>query len=438
MARQDSDEVIIEPTPPGFTRRNWFKLALVLSALVSIGFGWISLKSRSERFARHARISRVAAGHKISVQWQYPDYLYWQLQRRFPRLSLPNFVFEDPGDVSSVSLNHSLNKQLPDQFYADLQDYRYIYRLTWLDGQDSEAIARILQLQQRLNALTLSVRQFHDWYLNHHSLFVNLDELSIDGLESPELNGSFLQAAVGAGRLQRLALHHLNLSREACSAIGKLGSLRHVDLTGCRLTSSLASELAGHSQLKRLTLDDTFVDDDFSDKLGCLVAIEKLSVQRTALTAVGLRTLARCTALIDLTTAGIRGDPQLLAALKNCHKLRSVDVVWSGHFSSTEIADFKMIPDVTYLYFAHIGDAEAESLVQCEHLTGLDIHSTRMTLRGIQSLMKMTDLRHLRLAGTAWGRELVDVLYESPTLETVTILDRRWEWWEFENLRQRL
>ena len=52
--------------------------------------------------------------------------------------------------------------------------------------------------------------------------------------------------------------------------------------------------------------------------------------------------------------------------------------------------------------------------------------------------MQMADLRHLKLYGQDWGPELVDVLYESPTLETVKILDRLWEWWEFEDLRVRL
>ncbi len=116
----------------------------------------------------------------------------------------------------------------------------------------------------------------------------------------------------------------------------------------------------------------------------------------------------------------------------------TVDIVWSGSFSESDLASFNALPDLTYLYFADIGDSEASHLLQCEHMIGLDIQSNRLTLDGIRSLMQMPDLHFVALAGKVWGPELVDVLYESPTLEHVRILDRIWEWWEFEDLRKRL
>ena len=52
--------------------------------------------------------------------------------------------------------------------------------------------------------------------------------------------------------------------------------------------------------------------------------------------------------------------------------------------------------------------------------------------------MQLPELHYLKLTGREWSPELVDVLDESLTLESVNVLGRAWEWSDFEGLREKL
>ena len=97
------------------------------------------------------------------------------------------------------------------------------------------------------------------------------------------------------------------------------------------------------------------------------------------MTTAGLEHLEHCPQLQLLETGGKRGGAKLLSHLCKCTKLASIDVVWSGTFSAADVANFNKFPDTGYLYFEDIGDEEADHLQQCEHVTGLDIHSKLIT-----------------------------------------------------------
>lgn len=391
---------------------------------------------RSQNIARMERIRQVAAQHQFTINGgssfrlspDYEPYLGW----------LYPFLYDYFPVLGSIRV-YELNEDLPQTFFDDLNHFDQlgsIDSIYWCTPRHSREIVRLLRYQKLYNC-GLTPRNVRDEDLECISQSSNLKNLTINGLESKDVNGRFLKAAAYV-QLDTLTLHMVNLDEIGCQAIGRLKTLRHLDLSGCELNSESAKAFAGLSSVIDLTVDDTAVGDPFGATLGALTALEHLSVKRTLLTEQGLQHLELCRVLSQLYTDGKRGGPELLTHLRRCDRLQNVDIVWSGKFSASEIANFNALPDLTYLYFSDIGDSEAAHLLQCEHLTGLDIHSARMTLTGVGSLMQLPDLRYLKLTGKGWGPELVDVLYESPTLETVKILDREWEWWQFEDLREGL
>ncbi|MDB5340616.1 MAG: hypothetical protein JWN70_6235 [Planctomycetaceae bacterium] len=401
-----------------------------------MGFAAAMTAARSQTVARNARLNHIAYQHHISLRWTENIPFRRTYLRYFNQL--PSLVHDSVLDIYDIHVPEG-DAVLPPTFFHDLNHFNHIEKLYWNIPRHSAEVAKLVAHQQNLRELSLVTKNLQDSDLDCVSQFSNLNTLAIDGLESKHLRGQFLQAAVGnSPQLKRLIVHHVNLSDEASQNIGKLTTLTNLDLTGSELTSKSASCLSGIPLLDDLTLNEIPIDDAFGATLTKLTELKFLRVKGTLLTSAALQNLEHCPSLILLETGGKQGDSELLSHVSKCPKLKVIDIVWTGKFSSGDIANFNQFPGASYLYFADIGDTEAEHLVQCEHLTGLDIHSTRLTLLGVRSLMGMTDLRHLKLAGTAWGPELVDVLEESGTLETVKILDRLWEWWEFEDLREKL
>ncbi|MES2791770.1 MAG: hypothetical protein V4719_19275 [Planctomycetota bacterium] len=423
-----------ETRPVRSSRRKFFLSIIIGFAVLVVGLVVSLIVVRSQNIARMERIRQVAAQHQFTLHLgtsfylppDYEPYLGW----------LRPYVADYFEEIQFISLDE-LTADLPPTFFDDLSHFHRIGSIHWLIPRHSKEIVGLLRHQQQLYACDFAPRNLQDEDLECISQSPYLHSLYMNGLESKDVKGRFLKAAAAAP-LDTLTLHMVNLDDAGCQAIGRLKTLQHLDLSGCELNSESAKAFTGLSSVIYLTVDDTAVDDQFGATLGALPALEHLSVEGTLLTEQGLQHLEHCRVLSQLYTDGKRGGPELLAHLCHCVRLKSVDIVWSGKFSASEMANFNALPDLTYLYFSDIGDSEAAHLLQCKHLTRLDIHSSRMTSVGVGSLMQLPDLRHLKLAGKEWGPELVEVLYESPTLETVKILDREWEWWQFEDLREGL
>lgn len=469
---------------PVSSRRRFFVWISISFASLLIGVCIAVFVVRSQLRARKRRLDHVAAQHKIDLRWN--ESIPWG--RPFDRHleSLHDFVGDFFQEIGYLSVGE-IDEDLPPDFFEDLSHYNQLHWLEWQTPRHSLELARILSYQRDLVSAVLVMRHLRDRDLQVIPQNVRLETFGIDGLESWDLSGRFLQQFVGqTPNLESLMLRHLKLDNEACAAIGRLTSLEYLDLAGCQLTldsvksltklsglknldihgatvderfgdvlgalttltmleaygSTVTSEsmkqLLNLSRLQYLDISDTSVDDQFASTLEKLTTLVDLRIERTPLTSRGLHGLDRCPGLKRLKTGGKRGDPELLSHLCHCRHLSMVDVAWSGDFSASEMAGFNALPKLSYLYFSEMGDTTTRHLLLCEHVTGLDIHSDRLTIDGVRSLMQMTDLRYLKLAGKVWGPELVDVLYESPTLESVKILDREWEWWEFEDLREKL
>ena len=464
--------------------RRFFVCIAIGFALLLIGLSVALIVVRNQLISRKQRLNEVAKQQGITLSWG--ERIPWG--RPYDRHLKPmhDIVSDYFHEVVHVHDSDKI-KDLPASFLDDLNHYSHLDKFKWYTSRHSAEIARLLSHQQNLGTLVFYTKNIQDCDLEPIQRFSSLTNLEIDGLESKHLTGRFLRALVGqTPLLEKLQLYNINLDDEACDAIGNLTSVQSLDLGGSQftsdsvktfaklsalkhlvvdqtifderfttaigslsalttlhapgssLTSESANSLAKLSGLKELDVAKTAVDDRFGVTLGALSNLEDLNVTGTALTSKGLQDLEHCRALERLETGGKSGGPQLLAHLRHCLRLRDADIVWTGSFSESDLASFNALPDLTYLYFADIGDSEASHLLQCEHMIGLDIRSNRLTLDGIRSLMQMPDLHFLALAGKVWGPELVDVLYESPTLEHVRILDRIWEWWEFEDLRKRL
>ena len=392
---------------------------------------------RHQLSERKDRITRVATQHRMTVRWGDSGSLM-PLRSRLPSWIVPEFVDDYFQVVSGIQVI-SLETDLPARFFDDLRDCVSIRELSWLDTRHSAQVAELVRRQRNLRVLELIPKGLRDEDLNAVESLENLQFLQIDGLESKQFDGRFLIAATRrTPHLKHLKLEHVNLSPAACLAIGRVFSLENLNLTGCRLTAEAAKSLIGLPRLKRLILDDTLLDNAVGTTLGSMKLLESLSVKGTYLTETGLRELAGCTSLKSLVTGGKRGRSTLLASLKKCPRLTHLDVTWAGTWTRQEMAGFNGLPYVTFLYFSDIGDPEAEALTQCPHISGLQIHSSRLTLQGIHSLMQLPELHYLKLTGREWSPELVDVLDESLTLESVNVLGRGWEWNDFEGLREKL
>lgn len=419
------------------SRRHFFLGVILALATLIIGIVVSLIVVRSRLVALKLRIDRVASEFDLSVSWGESTSFqaFWiSVSNGRP----PDFLTDCFQDINHIYVT-DLKGGLPPQLFDDLNRFENVTSLDWLDPRHSVEVAKLARQQRDLNSFGLVTKNLKDPELDHAPLFAELHTLAIDGLQSRDLTGEFLQAAVGhAPHLDQLLLHHMNLTAGACQSLGRLTTIEYLDLKGCRLTSEWAQHLAGLTRLKNLNLDDTQVDDQLATTFSAWKVLEVLSVKRTLLTARGLGELQHCPELKRLETGGKRGTPELLAQLRKCVKLRTTDIVWTGDFSSDELAQFQDLPDLTYLYFADFSDVNARHLAQCSHVTGLDIHSNRLTLQGVHELMQLPDLHHLKLSGSNWGPELVEILDESLSLETVKVLGRTWKTEEFEDLRLEL
>lgn len=479
-----SDAPVHEPQVAATTRRRFSVFVKFSFAALLIGLTFALFIVRSRLIARNHRLQAVADQHKIGLRWI--EDIPWG--RPFPRYlnRVHDFVSAYFQEIWEINVDNDVS-DLPPSFFQDLNDFTEISSFHWTIPRYSSEVTRILSQQRDLTKLAFVTQNSRDRDLEFLSRFSRLRDLVIDGLESKHLNGSFLRAVVGRSpELDTLYLWHVRLERDAWDNLGQLKTLGVLDLRGCQLTSDVAASLSNLSRLRSLSFDEATVDDGFGDALGSLTSLEFLSAQGSSLTSDSARSIARlsqlraldirqtsvddqfgvtlsalkklrklfvagsrltaqglqelkgCPELTVLNTGGMCGTGELLAHLRLCVRLESADIVWTGGFSANEIANFNALPDLKYLYFSDLGDAEAEHLLQCEHLTGLDIHSERLTLTGIRSLMQLPKLSYMKLAGKKWGPDLIDVLYESPALEAVKMFDRSWEWWEFEDLRERL
>lgn len=438
MAASLTDSTRDQPQRPTSCRRFVLGVILVVAMLV-MGIIVALFVVRSQLVALKRRIDRIAHEFLLDVEVRWGESTsfqqFWQnVSHKVP----PEFLTDCFQDINHIYVR-DLKEGLPPQLFEDLNRFDNVSTLHWLDTRNSVEVAKLARQQRDLNDFSFVTKGLRDRDLDHAPLFARLHTLAIDGLQSRDLTGQFLQAAVGhAPYLDQLWLHHMNLTANACEALGQLTTIEYLDLTGCRLTSEWAQPLASLTKLKNLNLDDTQVDDQLAATFAAWKVLEVLNVKRTLLTARGLGGLQHCPQLKRLETGGKRGTPGLLAQLRKCVKLRTTDIVWTGDFSRDELAQFKDLADLTYLYFADFSDANARHLTQCTHLTGLDIHSNRLTLQGVHELMQLPDLHHLKLSGSTWGPELVEILDESLSLETVKVLGRTWKTEEFEDLRAKL
>lgn len=134
------------------------------------------------------------------------------------------------------------------------------------------------------------------------------------------LQGSDLAGCTGLEELDLSGSDEMDLP--SAVTIGKLKSLRILDLHHTQTTDAMLLELAGLNQLVMLDLSQTEVTDAGLVHLAKLPSLHSLWLADTAITDAGLATLARCEALESVRLTGSKttaaGRRQFQAARPDC------------------------------------------------------------------------------------------------------------------------
>lgn len=443
MGLQSGNPVEIDsaPIPSGgrLSRRRTVLIGLLAAiTLLCLGPLFAIFAIRYQNLARVQRIDRVCSRNEAFVLWDLSPLPYRIQAFLWPYWTTPQFVDDFFQEVTFLRTAERTS-DLKSDLFNDLRAFHQIKEIHWLDTRHSAQVAALIRAQKGLRRLLLIGKGLRDADLRSTDLFSHLTELSVDGLESPALEGRFLDTASSTTPLLKvLALNHIQLTSGACIALPRFSNLEFLDLTGSSLSATSALGLAHLPKLKHLTLDGVSVDGALGPTLGSIKTLEHLSIKGMRISDGDLCALASCRRLKTLDTGGRPGSAKLLSSLQKCYTLRSLDIIWTGDFTESDISGFSNLRDVTYLYFANIGDPEAAYLSGCRHLTGLDIQAHQLTVLGVELLMGLPQLRYLNLSGSDWGPELVDLLRQSERLESVKLLGRTWKVSEFDELRQEL
>lgn len=188
--------------------------------------------------------------------------------------------------------------------------------------------------------------------------------------------------------LTKLTIWDNPLTDRGMVAIGTLTGLESLDLEGTKITSAGAAHLVRLKKLKYLDLNRTKIDDKALAAIGQLPLLETLALSDTAITAVGLKHLAGLSELtfLELNSNAISGPGlQALAKLPKLKilMLERTDVTDRDMEALGKIAALKEL----HLAYTKLTDAAIAHFMELK-LELLMVNNTKVTRDGLKAFHK--------------------------------------------------
>lgn len=294
--------------------------------------------------------------------------------------------------------------------------------------------ADLKYLQQLPNLQRLDLSGCHtltDKGLQHLSSLKNLIELNLSNI--PQLSDAALEAiakiptlkilnlksntkysaqglkafAHGAAKIERLILsRNRGLKDDDLKAIASISSLKQIDFTAAKVTSTGLAHLKALKNLQSLKLSNVDLVGKKAACLGQLTALEELSLYITTIDDAGLKYLKNCKKLkqLDLSFCDKVSDTSL-KIIGTFSQLESLNLSKTGVTGKT-LADLKparKLVDLNLSSLEKLTDTSLASLKELPKLQKLDLSITKIGNRALAHLKTLTELRELNLTSTEVG-----------------------------------
>lgn len=352
----------------------------------------------------------------------------------YSRLPLSGLGMKDLRWLCSCELsrieftNNSDDRPIPDSFFTGLSPFSHITEIIWLCSDGSAKLASVIERQKNLKNLTLYDVTITDRDLAHAELFAELETLDLDLINSTDIDGTFLKSASGARKLHTLRINNGNLSRRAFQELSKITSLRTLVLNDCELTASGALSFASLSNLEHLSVRSSLVDDSFAAVIRKLPRLKYLDVSYTHMSLRGLDELKKCGYLESVIIGIASPAPEILSLLENFPAAFVSQLVVGSELVDLDFSVFRRVGRIKELFLKEncVNDEDLAEVAKCESIEIMTIDSNRVTLMGVEAILRMPKLRELRLCSARWPPEIVDGLIRSRSLQILHLPKRSW------------
>jgi Leucine-rich repeat (LRR) protein len=180
-----------------------------------------------------------------------------------------------------------------------------------LAGRGTEPLDRLRDLGGRVEGLSLD--EVSQAALSDLGRLTSLRHLNLDETHIDDAGLAHLESLT---RLEVLLLRHTQITDAGLAHLSGLKQLKALALSGTRITDAGLAHLEGLTHLQYLDLEDTRIGDAGLERLKGLAELQRLDLTRTPVTDAGLQHLRRLGNLRALAVRGTTVGNAGLAKLK--------------------------------------------------------------------------------------------------------------------------
>lgn len=268
---------------------------------------------------------------------------------------------------------------------AILAEHRGLRRLELGGTGITDDVAKSLGTFPSLSSLNLAGCQVGD------AVVAGLSERQLAQMTSLDLSGTAvtdksLRRLSQCRNLVTLRLDHCRVTDEGVSGLSQVATLRHVSLTGTRITGECFAELGTLPELE--SLDAGLVPLQWSDlyHLAECDSLKRLQIDGTGATVNLGVLLARYPDLVELNVSGCVMAPGSLKGIARSPGLHELGLAAAGISDADVQRLSKAFPELSVLDLAAndaISDRSIDALCRMKQLRSLDLGSTAVTQQGV-------------------------------------------------------
>lgn len=251
--------------------------------------------------------------------------------------------------------------------------------------------------------------------------------------------------------LENLTILESNMTDEGWASVGKLASLRQLDLRGCAVNNEqLKLAVSGMPKLRALRLSgkngQTSVDDTGLEVFSRCPELTALAIDYLWVTTEGVKHLADNHRLAEFYAAGTALDDEAAEILSHLPKLKKLRLAASTvgtaglealtklELSELDISECSQISDESMepigrmadlqrlnLWRDSVGDPGLEHLAELKNMQWLNLDNTHLTDAGLPHLSEMTKLTFLHLGSTAITDQGMETFPDLPLLRDLKV-----------------
>lgn len=211
----------------------------------------------------------------------------------------------------------------------------------------------------------------------------------------------------GLQRLQSILLNEATITDAALIPIGKIQSLRNLDLRDCPISNDGLTHLTNLTGLRALRLSGksgaTTIDDAGMDSVGKLIGLKALLLDFLWVSGEGLSQLGKLDGLQELYLAGTLVGDEDLAQVSLFPKLKKLRISKLSQVTGQGLSHVKQLTSLEDLDLSEnssLFDPDMVHLSEMKNLKRLNLWRVAITDAGVEPLAGLTKMEWLNLDNT--------------------------------------